>query len=62
MDNVAFHKNKEVKAIAEAKRHIIIFLPPYSPFLNPIENMFSKWKQVIRAKRPANGNATFRTN
>ena len=36
MDNVAFHKNKEVKAMVEAKGHIIIFLPPYSPFLNPI--------------------------
>ncbi|KAI5150631.1 hypothetical protein ENBRE01_1609 [Enteropsectra breve] len=30
----------------------ILYLPPYSPFLNPIENMFSKWKQFIRARNP----------
>ena len=59
MDNVAFHKNKEVKAMVEAKWHVIIFLSPYSPFLNPIENMFSKWKQAIRAKRTDNETQLF---
>ena len=62
MDNVTFHKNKEMKAMVEAKGHIIIFLPPYSPFLNPIENMFSKWKQPIRAKRPDNETQLFELN
>ncbi|KAI5154465.1 hypothetical protein ENBRE01_3387, partial [Enteropsectra breve] len=27
------------------------YLPPYSPFLNPIENMFAKWKQTVRRMR-----------
>jgi transposase len=31
-----------------------MFLPPYSPFLNPIENMFSKWKESVRRSRPTN--------
>jgi hypothetical protein len=29
-----------------------MFLPPYSPFLNPIENKFSKWKQFVRYGSP----------
>ena len=28
--------------------HNPIFLPPYSPFLNPIENLFSHWKLMIK--------------
>ena len=51
MDNVAFHKNNGVKTMIEAKRNFLLFLPLYLPFLNPIESMFSKWKQAIRIKR-----------
>ena len=32
--------------------HRVLYLPPYSPFLNPIENMFSKWKEYVRRERP----------
>ena len=28
------------------------FLPPYSPFFNPIENFFSQWKTFVRAQKP----------
>ena len=28
------------------------FLPPYSPFLNPIEEVFSKWKSALRRSAP----------
>ena len=59
MDNVAFHKNRDVKAMIEVKGHIVLFLPPYSPFLNPIENMFSKWKQAIRREKPNNEKKLF---
>jgi transposase len=48
MDNLGSHKNAEVRQAirdAGAKR---IFLPPYSPDLNPIEQMFSKLKTLIR--------------
>lgn len=30
----------------------MVYLPPYSPDLNPIENVFSKLKQLIRGSRP----------
>jgi len=30
----------------------LVYLPPYSPDLNPIENLFSKIKQLIRGFRP----------
>ena len=59
MDNVPFHKNLEIKNMIEAKGHMLLFLPPYSPFLNPIENMFSKWKQVIKSKRADNEASLF---
>jgi transposase len=54
MDNVPFHKNMKVKNIIEAAGHNILLLPPYSPFLNPIENMFSQWKEMVRRSRPVN--------
>ena len=41
MDNVPFHKTNEVKAFIEAEGHHSMFLPPNSPFLNPIEEVFS---------------------
>lgn len=43
-----------IKKLVQESGHTIIFLPPYSPFLNPIENMFSKWKQVVRSKNVLN--------
>ena len=30
----------------------MLFLPPYTPQFNPIENMFSKWKQLVRRNAP----------
>ncbi|PIO77715.1 hypothetical protein TELCIR_00126 [Teladorsagia circumcincta] len=54
MDNVRFHKVKEVGQRLENKGHRVVYLPPYSPFLNLIENMFSKWKEYVRRARPQN--------
>ena len=52
MDNVKFHSNvKAVKAI-EATGATILFLPPYSPELSPIENMWSKLKQILKKSEP----------
>lgn len=59
LDNVAFHKNKQIHDIVKSKGHTLLFLPPYSPFLNPIENMFSKWKQSIRIENPNNESELF---
>jgi len=49
MDNVTFHKSARVRQTIETRNHK---LPPYSSFSNPIENIFSKWKQYIRQSRP----------
>ena len=48
MDNASFHKCSQIKNIIESAGHELHFLPPYSPFFNPIENMFSQWKKIIR--------------
>lgn len=48
LDNLSSHKNAVVrKAIRDAKAHIF-FLPPYSPDLNPIEQVFAKLKKLLR--------------
>lgn len=59
MDNVPFHKHKIVREDFEQSSHTLLFLPPYSPFLNPIENMFSKWKHLIRVGQPKNESELF---
>ena len=43
IDNVWFHKMKIIMDIVIDYRHQIMYLPAYSPFLNPIENVFSKY-------------------
>jgi len=48
MDNVPFHKSTLVKHKFIEKGHVIKYLPPYSPMLNPIENAFSKWKTYVK--------------
>ena len=48
LDNLGSHRGKAVrKAIRQAGAHLI-FLPPYSPDLNPIEQVFSKLKTLLR--------------
>lgn len=48
MDNAAFHKGKEMKNEFEKAGHTLLFLPPYSPDLNPIEH---KWAQLKAQRR-----------
>ena len=49
MDNLAAHKSPQTLAlIARAGAHVL-FLPPYSPDLNPIEKMWSKVKEALRS-------------
>jgi transposase len=48
LDNLASHKSKAVRqAVRKAGAHLI-FLPPYSPDLNPIELVFAKLKALLR--------------
>lgn len=52
MDNVKFHLQLRIKEIIESVGAKIIFLPPYSPDFNPIENMWSKVKNTLRRLAP----------
>ena len=51
-DNLSFHKSEDIRLMIENNGHKLQLLPPYSPFLNPIENMFSKWKQYVKSQKP----------
>jgi transposase len=48
MDNLACHKVAGVKSAIEAVGATALYLPPYSPDLNPIEQVFSKIKALLR--------------
>ena len=48
LDNLATHRNKEAEAALRAHGCWFLFLPPYSPDLNPIEMAFSKLKAHLR--------------
>lgn len=47
-DNLAAHHSIEVIELVEAVGATVIFLPPYTPQLNPIEMAFSKIKKILR--------------
>jgi len=49
MDNMRSHHVKAVREILEAKGMKVLYLPPYSPDLNPIEKMWSKMKAILRS-------------
>lgn len=49
MDNLSSHKQTSVVQAVEARGAQVVFLPPYSPDLNPIELCWSKVKQALRA-------------
>lgn len=49
MDNCRFHHRRDVTMLLEEKRIPFMFLPPYSPQLNPIEEYFSSFKSQISA-------------
>jgi transposase len=49
MDNLACHKAAGVREAIEAAGCRLLYLPPYSPDLNPIENAFSKLKRLLRS-------------
>ena len=52
MDNASFHRKSTIIPLADKFGHSVIFLPPYSPNLNPIENFWAwlktKLKNVLR--------------
>jgi transposase len=48
MDNLSAHKGSKVRELIEAWGCQLLFLPPYSPDLNPIEEAFAKVKSLLR--------------
>jgi len=51
LDNLSAHKDREAMQLIESVGAAIQFLPPYSPDLNPIEKMWSKIKEFLRAAK-----------
>ncbi len=49
MDNLSSHKRLRIGQLIEAAGARLVFLPPYSPDLNPIEMIFAKIKQALRS-------------
>jgi transposase len=48
MDNLGSHKNRAIRDAIHAAGARLMFLPPYSPDLNPIEQVFAKLKTLLR--------------
>lgn len=49
MDNLSSHRRARTRELIEAAGAGLLFLPPYSPDLNPIEMIFAKVKQLLRS-------------
>jgi transposase len=47
MDNLSSHKGQRVRQLVESTGATVLYLPPYSPDLNPIELAFAKLKQLM---------------
>ena len=58
MDNLASHKGIAVRAALRSAGAKLFFLPPYSPDLNPIEQVFAKLKALLRKAEPRTVQAT----
>ena len=57
MDNLSAHKGGRVKEILEGAGCELVYLPPYSPDFNPIEQAFSKVKHALRRAAPRSDDA-----
>ena len=51
-DNINMHKSKVVRAVIEETGASVVFLPRYSPDLNPIEAAWAKIKTIVRKAMP----------
>lgn len=60
MDNLGSHKGKTVRQMIRSVGAKLLFLPPYSPDLNPIEQVFPKLKTLLRKADPRSVEATWR--
>jgi transposase len=61
MDNLSAHKGERVRDLIEGQGCELLYLPPYSPDFNPIEEAFSKIKSLLIGKaRPGPGRHLWR--
>jgi transposase len=51
LDNLSAHKVPGIQEAVQARGARLLYLPPYSPDLNPIEQAWSKFKQFLRAAK-----------
>lgn len=57
MDNLSAHKVAGIRELIEARSAQLMYLPPYSPDLNPIEKAWSKFKQFLRSAKARTSDA-----
>lgn len=60
MDNLGSHKRQAIRRAIRAAGAKLFFLPPYSPDLNPIEQVFAKLKTLLRKTDERTSEATWR--
>jgi transposase len=60
LDNLGSHKGRAARRIVRQAGAHMLFLPPYSPDLNPIEQLFAKLKHLMRMAEPRTVEATWR--
>ena len=60
-DNLSSHKSAVAQALLKAQGNWLLFLPPYSPDLNPIEMAFSKLKAHLRRMKARTSDTLFET-
>jgi transposase len=60
IDNLGSHKGKAVRQAIRAAGAKLFFLPPYSPDLNPIEQVFAKLKTLLRKAAERTVEATWK--
>jgi transposase len=60
LDNLGSHKGKAARRAIREKGAHLLFLPPYSPDLNPIEQVFAKLKHLMRKAQERTHEATWR--
>jgi len=60
MDNLSSHKSAAVRQAIRSVGAKLLFLPPYSPDLNPIEQVFAKLKHLMRQAAERTHEATWR--
>ena len=61
MDNLSSHKRAGVRGAIEAAGAKLLYLPPYSPDFNPIEQAFSKFKRLLQTAAERSVDALWRT-